>query len=248
MGGPSTPSRREDAMTRPRRRTACAHGGCTAGGCDVAPADAMLEGMGRRWSSPASAATVALLFAVFELIACSKSSGRGDCGEPVLACSQLCQSYCTDLGACGRAPADCIAKCTNAYRCPGETPDHDRAICTGEMSRLTGTCESACNMSRSWSGCVDPGAVPGSSGGGCTEPVAECASLCDAYCAELERCATAPADCGALCRAAYRCPGETPGQDSAICNGERERLNGASCEAVCSTTARWSQCSVDGGS
>jgi len=81
----------------------------------------------------------------------------------------------------------------------------------------------------------------------CSDPAPECRTLCDVYCAALTTCGQAPADCATVCIGAYRCPGESRGQDQAICDNERTRLEGATCTATCTSTARWSGCSLEAG-
>lgn len=67
-------------------------------------------------------------------------------------------------------------------------------------------------------------------------PVTECSDLCDGVCQRLAGCGIGWArDCPALCKLAYLCPGESPGQDAAICTGDAERLSGLECADLCST-------------
>ena len=66
-------------------------------------------------------------------------------------------------------------------------------------------------------------------------PVTECAALCDDVCQRLDACGiTWSRDCPALCKLAYLCPGESPGQDAAICTGEQTTLAGLDCPDLCS--------------
>ncbi len=66
-------------------------------------------------------------------------------------------------------------------------------------------------------------------------PVTECSVLCEGVCQRLGDCGIAWArDCPALCEMAYLCPGESPGQDLAVCTSEDERLSGLDCAELCS--------------
>lgn len=74
-------------------------------------------------------------------------------------------------------------------------------------------------------------------------PVSECSALCDDVCERLSECGIAWArDCGPLCKVAYLCPGETPGQDAAICTSEQARVMDLDCAELCEAVTS----SVDG--
>jgi hypothetical protein len=65
-------------------------------------------------------------------------------------------------------------------------------------------------------------------------PVTECSVLCEDVCQRLGECGiTWARDCTPLCLLAYLCPGETPGQDAAICMSEEERLSELGCAELC---------------
>jgi len=74
-------------------------------------------------------------------------------------------------------------------------------------------------------------------GGDCTTPVAECASYCTDLCARATSCGGARPNCTAECNKANSCPGESRGQDSAICSRKRADLASADCTAVCASAA-----------
>ena len=79
---------------------------------------------------------------------------------------------------------------------------------------------------------VDGGASKGD-GGGCGPPVAHCDALCRDLCARVDTCGRAAPDCAAACGRAYACPGETPGQDEAICSNDGRDVASASCDDLC---------------
>jgi hypothetical protein len=119
----------------------------------------------------------AVLFSGLVIVAAASSAscggddthGNGGCSGPVEECQALCDEYCQRLTACGQAPADCSATCGKEYACPGETPDQDRAICRGERSRITATCEGVCQSTQFWSECNASDAgddAPADGGGG----------------------------------------------------------------------------------
>jgi hypothetical protein len=112
--------------------------------------------------------------------------------------------------------------------CPADLPEQGQA-CTANNPSIGLNCQfnSAC------------GNVAANCNSGRWElnpfPVTECNALCDNVCQSLSECGiTWARDCAALCKLAYLCPGESPGQDAAICTGEDERLSGLTCADLCS--------------
>ncbi|MFW5925105.1 MAG: hypothetical protein ACOCV4_03005 [Myxococcota bacterium] len=75
------------------------------------------------------------------------------CGDEPEApeCRALCMEVCEGLEACGVDPSRCLADCYDALACPGETPDHDAAICSG-LSPPSDTCEDLCALAADWGG------------------------------------------------------------------------------------------------
>ncbi|MCC6526128.1 MAG: hypothetical protein IT373_26005 [Polyangiaceae bacterium] len=93
----------------------------------------------------------------------------------------------------------------------------------------------------SWSsGCDDAGG--GGAGGDCdvTPAASECSSLCTTECARLVSCGSPSEDaCVARCFAVYACPGETVGQDAAICSSRATSLEAADCTELCAWADSW---------
>jgi hypothetical protein len=89
------------------------------------------------------------------LAACGSSSADRSCSGPTTECQSLCEEYCSALLTCGVSPGDCLDRCRTSYKCPGETPGQDDAICRTERQSLMGRgCADNCRRSSAWSGCV----------------------------------------------------------------------------------------------
>jgi len=86
-----------------------------------------------------------------------------------------------------------------------------------------------------------------------SDPVAaECATLCQEICRDLTGCGLGSGQCDERCGEAYACPGETIGQDRAICQQAQSEIAELSCDALCSWTANgaadgapWAACGAE---
>lgn len=107
------------------------------------------------------------------------------CGAPdglpeSMECVGLCQNVCNRFASCGGSFDDCLAGCFEAYRCPGETPGHDAAICMG--AGPDGGCPAVCAWVPTFGGfgtgpvCAGPVDPPAACAG---RDFCDCGSGCD---------------------------------------------------------------------
>jgi len=123
-------------------------------------------------------------------------------------CVGLCQDVCERFAACGGDAEACLEGCYAAYRCPGETPGHDTAICMG--ARPDGGCEAVCDwvptfggFARTGPNCPLTGPPTGTPCGdrAYCDCVGECAPLidlttgCVCPCDDPFNCEGIPCDC-----------------------------------------------------
>jgi hypothetical protein len=91
------------------------------------------------------------------MLACGDSS-KSSCGtQPQGACEQLCEQVCERLEGCAvEWEPSCEDRCARTFTCPGETPDHDQAICGSYLGQIeTATCSELCHGTHSsydWGG------------------------------------------------------------------------------------------------
>ncbi len=172
------------------------------------------------------------------------------CGAPdglpeSMECVGLCQNVCERFAACGGDRDVCLEGCFEAYRCPGETPGHDAAICMG--AGPDGGCAAVCDWVPTFGGfssggpvCEGPIDPPPTAcsgrdycdcGGGC-EPLVDLTTGCICPCDDPFNCAGVPCDCdcgGATylgCAPAGRCATPHLGCDPAT---ERAVIGAGGC-------------------
>jgi hypothetical protein len=172
----------------------------------------------------------------------STSGGGG--GEDVPVCTEAlprdgascspngrtCQtagSPCGNIHTCRNGVWESQTVCPPVQECPTDMPEQGQ-MCTAQNPVIGLMCYFS-------SGCGDVGANCEDSRWQLTpNPVTECQALCNDVCLRLGECGiTWLRDCPALCGLQYLCPGESPGQDSAICTGESERLAALDCTDLC---------------
>lgn len=77
----------------------------------------------------------------------------------------------------------------------------------------------------------------------------ECGDLCQKVCARLIQCKVGwAATCQQACNKAYSCPGETVGQDAAICSSALGQVQSYTCGQLCAWTNQSGTVAAWGGS
>lgn len=129
------------------------------------------------------------------------------CEPPIAAeCAALCDETCSLLALCGVDAEQCADRCSATFACPGESSDHDRAMCSDLSAGET--CESACAFAESYIDGLECSPDNGSStcgerdycdcGGPC-EPLIDTSTGCFCECEEPFTCGRRADDCACIC-------------------------------------------------
>jgi hypothetical protein len=165
-----------------------------------------------------------------DIDSCDGFPRAGQACAPIGSQCQVPGSPCGSIFTCSSGAWTEEVRCPPTPTCPNEIPELGTA-CQGISPAAGLTCfyESGC------------GSVTATCEGGswnlAPEPVEECRALCQEFCVRLAGCDIDWADeCIPLCELEYLCPGESPGQDAAICETELASLD-ADCNALCDSAA-----------